>query len=108
MLMTYKGDLQEIHSSVRKLELCLAEESSQAVVDFPSVKAYLRNEQITLEFSGMSEEGKKYVLGRTRDEEDAQLEDGTLTRTKVKLMSASFLFRNEELGVEVRRETIFL
>lgn len=59
MLMTYKGDPQEIHSSVRKLELRLAEETSQAVVDSPSVKAYLRNEQITLECSGMSEEVKK-------------------------------------------------
>lgn len=43
------------------------------------------------------------MLGGSRDVEKAQLDDGILTRTKVKLMSASFLFMNEGSGMEIER-----
>lgn len=68
MLMTYKGDLQEIYSSLRKQKLCWARNigdyrgfplSGSFTSNVHVVKAYLKAQQITLESSGMLEEGKK-------------------------------------------------
>lgn len=46
-------------------------------------------------------------MDQNRDITEAQLVDGTLNRTEVKLMSASFIFRNKVLRMEIKREFLF-
>lgn len=71
MLMTYKSDLQEIHISIRKLEICWQEELPWMVADSPPFRlsdkqcscgqSLPKNCSTTLESSEMLEEKKKEV-----------------------------------------------
>lgn len=89
MQMTYREDMHVAYSSVRKQELCLARGGTD-ITDSADGWAHLKQEYMTLESSRVLEEGKQ-VLGRNRDMEEVQLDEGIMNRREVKLVSASFL-----------------